>query len=167
MSEQIANRIKERFADDVQGVSERGGKWYVTLDREHIIPVLRFLKKEAGFGYLGEITAADYLNMPEHAEGRFVVVYVLRNFSANDEIVLRAWVPEGDPTIDSATALWRAADWLEREVFDMFGITFSGHPNMIRILMPEDFGNHPLRKDFPAQGVGYRDALRIVHRGDA
>jgi NADH-quinone oxidoreductase subunit C len=101
-----------------------------------------------------DLTAVDWLNqgMPE----RFCVVYNLYSFKENTRTRVKAFVPEGDPVIDSVSSLWRAAPWAEREVWDFFGIKFKGHPGLKRIQLPENYEGHPLRKDYPLTGRGER-----------
>ena len=76
---------------------------------------------------------------------------------ANDPVAVKAWVPEEDPVIDSASGLWKSAPWAEREVFDMYGIEFEGHPDLKRLMLPDYYTGHPLRKDYPLTGAGERD----------
>jgi NADH-quinone oxidoreductase subunit C len=128
----------QRFAGDVT----------VSVPREHIVDICRFLK-ERGYTFLVDLTAVDW---PERAGNRFDVVYWLHRFDDSKRLRLLAGVPEGEP-IASVTGVWRTADWLEREVYDMFGVTFDGHPNLERILMWEGFNGYPLRKDFPVEGI--------------
>ena len=167
MSQDLAEQVASQFGDDVYGVSEHGSRWYVDVRRDAALPALRFAHDTLGMNYLVDVTCVDTLQINDERPERFELIYVLRNLDSLDELVVRAFVPEDDPTIDSATGLWRAADWLEREVYDMFGIEFRGHPNMIRILTPENFEGHPLRKDFPTQGIGYRDNFPIITRDEA
>ena len=103
---------------------------------------------------LTDLTAVDYLNqgMPE----RFCVVYNLYSFKENVRTRVKAFVPEGDASIDSVSALWKSAPWAEREVWDLFGISFKGHPDLKRLLLPESYQGHPLRKDYPLTGKGER-----------
>jgi len=116
---------------------------YLVLPRESILPVAMFLKSEWNFNLLADLTAVDY---PQR-ERRFEVIYQLYSFSRNEQ--LRVKVPLGEPeTIESVVPVWAGADWLEREVFDMFGIRFEHHPNLTRILLPEGWEGHPLRKDY-------------------
>ena len=157
---QLADAIPSAIA-----VDENAGRMDVRADDVPL--VLGYVKDELGLDYLAELTAADYLMMPVDTPERFAVIYIVRSLESGQQVTIRAWVSEEEPEVESATALWQAADWLEREVFDMFGIAFRNHPNMIRILMPEDFDGHPLRKDFPVQGTGYRDEFRVVTREDA
>jgi len=169
MSQTVAERIAAEFGDMVYGTSrhEFTGQWRVDVKRDAVLPVLRFCHDTLGLHYLADVTAVDNLQMPAPREQRFEVIYVLENFEARDDLVLRAMVPEDDPVVESATAIWKAANWLEREVYDMFGISFRNHPNLIRILLPENFDAHPLRKDFPTEGIGYRDRFPIISREDA
>ncbi len=108
------------------------------------------LKSEFGFVYLSDITAVDLLD--EGRDARFEVVYntVRFDFEYNEElrVFLKAPIDEKSPSVESVTSVWKGANWLEREVFDMFGIRFNGHPDMRRILLPEDYEGFPLRKDF-------------------
>jgi len=148
------DRVKERFADQVLGVYESAGQKYAHVRRDRILDVLRLLRDEAGFDCLTDLTAVDYLNqgMPE----RYCVVYNLYSFKENVRTRLKAFVPESDPSIESAATLWKAAPWAEREVFDFFGIVFKNHPNLKRIELPDDYEGHPLRKDYPLTGRGER-----------
>ena len=125
----------------------------VGVDRLH--EALRALKHHAGFDMLVDITAVDYLHYPD-AKDRFGVVYCLANTTTGQRVIVKTFVNDPDPTAPSAYPLWRGADWMEREVFDLYGITFTGHPDLRRILMPDGFVGHPLRKDYPLRGYGER-----------
>ena len=111
-----------------------------------IVDVLRFLRDDPEHSYaaLIDITAVDRVA----SEGTFHVVYVLRAPSRRAKLIVKTRVPADDPRVPSATSLWKAADWAEREVWDMFGVRFDGHPNLRRILMYEPFEGHPLRKSY-------------------
>ena len=114
------------------------------------------------FEYLVDLTAVDYLGFPEPREGRFAVVYHLHSFLLEGRVRIMAY-PEGDPpSIASASPLWGNAEWLEREVYDLYGIRFENHPDLRRILMPDDYPGHPLRKDYPLRGRGERSAFPKV-----
>lgn len=147
-------RVKTQFADQVLGVYEHAGQPYVHVRRDRILDVLRMLRDDAGFDCLTDLSAVDYMNqgMPE----RFCIVYNLYSFKDNSRARIKAFVPEADPTIDSASVLWKSAPWAEREVYDLFGITFRGHPNLKRLMLPEGYVGHPLRKDYPLRGRGER-----------
>jgi len=146
--------LKTKFADQVLGVGTHAGQAWVDVKRERIVDVLKTLRDECGFDLLTDLTAVDYLNqgMPE----RFAVVYNLYSVKENIRTRVKAWVPESDPTIDSVSALWRSAPWAEREVWDLMGIKFKGHPDLKRIQLPENYEGHPLRKDYPLTGRGER-----------
>jgi NADH-quinone oxidoreductase subunit C len=146
--------IQAKFPDQVLGVHEHAGQKVVDVRRDRILEILRTLRDECGFDCLADLTAVDCLNqgMPE----RFSVVYNLYSFKANARTRVKAFVPEEDPSIDSASGLWKAAPWAEREVYDLFGISFRNHPSLKRILLPEDYEGHPLRKDYPLTGRGER-----------
>jgi len=146
--------LKTKFADQVLGVGSHAGQAWLDVKRDRIVDLLRTLRDELGFDMLTDLTAVDYLNqgMPE----RFAVVYNLYSMKDNVRTRLKAWVPESDPVIDSASPLWRAAPWAEREVWDLMGIKFKGHPDLKRIQLPEDYEGHPLRKDYPLTGRGER-----------
>ncbi len=123
------------------------------VDKRWIVAIIRALKSNSGlkFDMLSDITAIDYLNLER--EPRFDVVYHLYSLDHGHRVRLKAPVGEEDCRIDSICALWSGANFMEREVFDMFGIAFDGHPDLRRILMPDDWKGHPLRKDFPIGGA--------------
>ena len=129
----------DRFAGDVT----------LTVPREHIVEICRFLKDEQGYSFLVDLTAVDW---PDREEARFDVVYWMHRFEDSKRLRLLAAVPDETP-IPSVTGIWKTANWLERETYDMFGITFDGHPGLERILTWEGFNGHPLRKDFPVEGI--------------
>ncbi len=117
------------------------------------------------FGMLVDLSAADYLNYPQAREGRFGIVYHLHSFQTGARCRVQAFLsalPAEDPTIDSVADLWGSAEWLEREVYDLFGIRFAGNPDLRRILMPDGYTGHPLRKDYPLRGRGERDSFPEV-----
>ena len=119
------------------------GQNYLILPKEHILAVAKHFKSECNFNMLADLTAVDY---PKR-EKRFEVIYQLYSFPRNERLRLK--VPLGDgETIESMVSVWGTADWLEREVFDMFGIRFEHHPNLRRILLPDEWQGHPLRKDY-------------------
>jgi NADH-quinone oxidoreductase subunit C len=121
-----------------------------------LLDLLGALKARCGFGFLSELGATDYLGYPGRSRARFEVHYVLRNLDTSEFLVVKAGVDDPAPTVATVSALWPGADWMEREVFDMYGIKFAGHPDLRRILMPEEFTAFPLRKDYPLRGRGER-----------
>lgn len=141
--------------------------------------VLAFLKAspKTAFDFLVDVTAIDYLNYPTPAIGRFGVVYVLANTATADRLVVKTHLDPSKPTngiendpalvLPTATDLWPGAEWMEREVFDMFGIRFANHPDLRRILLWEEYPGHPLRKDYPVRGRGEREKYRVVDRSSA
>ena len=162
-SETIIDALQARF--DSLEVSEFRGQTRVIAPRGSVWEVLRFLRQECGFDMLVDVTCVDYL----HARGasdRFGLVYLLASVEANERITIRTMLNEPDLTVKSVYSLWKGADWLEREVYDMFGIEFEGHPNMRRILLPEEFTAFPLRKDYPLRGRGERHNFKPLTRDE-
>lgn len=152
MSNQPASLIqslKDVFTDYIANIYEFRGEITFTVVSESIFDICSRLKNDYGFLYIADLTAVDYL---EVKHPRYEVVYYLHRFGENYEdntrVRLKAELPNTDPKIDSVTPIWKSANWLEREVYDMFGIEFTGHPDLRRILMPEDYEEFPLRKDF-------------------
>jgi NADH-quinone oxidoreductase subunit C len=128
------------------------GDWTVIVPASHLLAAARYLRDTAdcAFDYLSDLTATDW---PPRAEGRFDVIYMLYSTRHRHRVRLKARVADGQ-AVDSVVAVWPAANWLEREVYDMFGVPFTGHPDLRRILMPEDWQGHPQRKDYPLEGPG-------------
>lgn len=137
----------------------------VEVPAAQLLDVLKTLNA-AGCDFLSEITAVDYLEY-EDAKDRFGVVYVLVNTSTGERLIVKTFVNDPQPTLPSVYSLWKSADWLEREVFDMFGITFAGHPDLRRILMPDEFTAFPLRKDYPLKGRGERHNFPVLTRAES
>ncbi len=131
-----------------------------------LLRVLELLKANAGMDMLIDITAVDYLEM-EGSTDRFEVVYCLLNTESGERLVVLTHLNEPDLKLPSVNALWRAADWLEREVYDMFGIVFEGHPNFKRLLLPQEFSSFPLRKDYPMRGRGERHNFPVITRANS
>jgi len=132
-----------------------------------IFEFLAVLKDQCGFSMLSELGATDYLGYPEWTRDRFEVHYVLRNLDTTEWVVVKVGVNDPDPTLPSVVSHWLGADWMEREVFDMYGIKFDGHPDLRRILMPEEFVAFPLRKDYPLRGRGERHNFPRLTRGES
>ncbi len=128
---------------------------------------LKVLRDECRFRLLAELGATDYLGYPGRTRSRFEVHYVLRNLDTNERLVVKVGLDDPDPLLPSAVGLWPGADWMEREAFDMFGIRFQGHPDLRRILMPEEFTAYPLRKDYPLRGRGERHNFPRLSRGES
>ena len=143
--------LRERWGDAIEICEENRGQWRVELSaREPLQDMVRFLRDEPTlrFDFLVDVTGLDHYG----EEPRFRALYVLRSMTLREDLVLKVKVPEDDIWAPSLTDLFRSADWLEREAYDMFGITFRGHPDLRRIMMPEVFEDFPLRKDFPMEG---------------
>jgi NADH-quinone oxidoreductase subunit C len=135
------------------------------VPRDELYAALRFFRDQRGFGMLVDITCVDYSHY-RGATDRFGMVYLLAATETNERITVRAFVNEPDLVVPSVVPLWAGANWMEREVWDMFGIRFEGHPDLRRILMPDEFTAFPLRKDYPLQGRGERHNFPVLHRAE-
>ena len=144
-----AQQIQSRFPGDVVEALDQKGDALVYVRRESLKKVMPILKSNSEFGFdvLMDLFAVDYLHWEEKAQ-RFEIVYNLFSTANNHRLFVKTSVPEKDANIDSVVSVWPAANWLEREVWDMFGVAFKGHPNLKRILMYEEFKGHALRKDY-------------------
>lgn len=143
----LLEKLKQRFGTGVVAADSAHGHETITLAREQALDVMRALRDETDFGFdfLADLTAVDWL---ERAP-RFEVVYHLRALGRGGRLRVKVAAEGSDPWVHSVTGLWKAADWLERECYDMFGIRFEGHPDLRRILLYDSFQGHPLRKDYP------------------
>ncbi len=150
--EQAIAALRERFGGAIEDVVEFRGETTVTVAKASVAEVLRFLKEapDLRFTFLADLTAYD--DYP--TEPRFKVVYQLREMTGMTNLRVKCAVHGDDPSLPSVTGVHRNANWQERELFDMFGITVVGHPDLRRILMPADWEGHPLRKDYP---LGYEE----------
>jgi NADH-quinone oxidoreductase subunit C len=175
---EFKDMVKECLGPLAVAVNEFHGDLSVEVPRANILDVLRRLKADTGLGldFLSDIFGVDNSDFyrkkaaPKKKAGeepagappekevplppRFDVIYLLLSLKTNKRLQVKVRVPEDDLVIDSATAIWRAATWPEREVFDMYGIRFKGHPDLRRLLMWDEFPAHPLRKDYPLEGLG-------------
>ena len=148
----ILTRLTERFGAQVVATHAQHGDHTAVVTPEALGAVLRFCRDEPGllFDMLMDLTAVDYLRYPGREDGpRFEVVYHLYSVAENHRLRLKVPVEEDAAEVPSAVPLWPIANWYEREVWDMFGIRFAGHPDLRRLLMYEEFVGHPLRKDYP------------------
>lgn len=167
MPQDLVDRLPKKFPDAVTSVDldPDRGEVAVHVRAAHIVEIARYLHDdpEMAFDHITDICSADY---PEDRE-RFEVIYQLLSLPHGRRIRLKARVPEDNPAIASVTGVWRGAEFLEREVYDMMGIRFTGHPDLRRILMPEDYAEgYPLRKDFPTEGRGWRSQFDFIPRLD-
>jgi NADH-quinone oxidoreductase subunit C len=158
--------LQTRFGADGFTASSFRDNRRLVVARENLFAFLECLKTQCGFDQLADITAVDYLHYPD-AKDRFGVVYVLTNTTSGERVIVKTFVNEPELSVPSAFPLWKGADWMEREVFDMYGIVFDGHPDLRRILMPEEFASFPLRKDYPLRGRGERHNLTVLTRAES
>ena len=145
---QIAlDRLKENFGPAILETHSQHGNETAVVEKDKIVEIIRFLKDAAGleFNFMMDLAGVDY---PERRE-RFEVVYHLYSLKNKKRIRLKVRVPEERPVVPTITSLYKAANWFEREAFDMYGIRFEGHPNLKRILTFDEFEGYPLRKDYP------------------
>ena len=181
--------LKQAFPDLKFKASEFRGQVTLVVPRENIVAVSKFLRDDSrtALDFLCDLSGVDYLGYPGGSVGRFAVNYGLSSTTLNHRLWLKVFldperdtspgttvrdetaVAEGDPglLLDSVCSVWAGAEWMEREVYDMFGIVFNKHPDLRRILTWNDFGSYPLRKDYPLRGVGERDNYKIVTRDSA
>lgn len=142
----LLSLLKQRFAGDVEETHSFKGDDTAVVKKDKILDVLKFLRDDPGtsFDFLMDVTAVDWLG----SEPRFEVVYHLYSSKKNHRIRVKTKVSEESAEIETATGIWKGANWFEREVWDMYGIQIKGHPDLRRILMYEGFEGHPLRKDY-------------------
>ncbi len=144
----VAAAVDAFDADAITGGRFDRNELTIEIAPAKIVSVCGFLKYDQGFVRLSSVTAVD--RYP--AEPRFEVVYHLHSIERKERLRLKCRLPGADPAIESVTSVWRSANWYEREVFDLFGIQFLNHPDLRRIMMPDDWEGHPLRKDYPVTG---------------
>jgi NADH-quinone oxidoreductase subunit C len=154
------DRLRDRFPESVLEATFVRKELSVKIRRTDLVEVLRFLKREAGFNALNDVVGLDNLKppaprgageAPAPAGKRFSLLYLLYRFPEGCRIRVAVDLDEGEP-VDSIVPVYRAAEWAEREIFDMFGIPFAGHPDLRRVYLPDEFEGFPLRKDFPLEG---------------
>lgn len=146
MSQKLVDSLRREFGDAILAATACRGDETVTVGRDRLLDVLAHLHEREGCEQLSDVVGVDY---PRRAE-RFELNYLVRSWSRNERIRVKVDVPE-DESVPSATGLWRSADWHEREVYDLFGVPFSGHPDLRRILCHHEFEGHALRKDYPIE----------------
>ncbi len=151
--QEVAAMIQQKFRLMVEPLPNTDCEYKVDLLT--LLPLCQELKA-AGYGFLADITAVDYLN-----EGYFRLLYQVCNYQNGDIIVLKVDVSRDEPLVESVCPVWAAANWLEREVYDMFGIVFKNHPRLERILLWEGFEGWPLRKDYVHQPSKYQGRRRL------
>lgn len=146
-----ASLLRSAFPSAIDEIVEALGEVTLVARREGLLELLSFLKTDPRFHfhYLADLSGAD---LGEFATPRFAVNYHLYSLPLNHRLRVKLFLNEDDAHAPSVTGIWPPANWHEREVFDMFGVIFDGHPNLQRILMPADYEGHPLRKDFPIKG---------------
>ena len=157
----ILSKIKERLPDAVLDITEFAGEHILHVQGQNILKVLTELKDD-GFNFLADLTAIDNLTLGGFE--RFAVSYHLLSHKTTERATVKAYISEEKPSLPSVESLWKTADWQEREVFDLYGIKFEGHPNLIRIMNPDDYDGYPLRKDYPRLGRKERGDFPVIDR---
>ena len=157
----ILSKIKERLPGAVLDITEFAGEHILHVQGQDILKVLTELKDD-GFNFLADLTAIDNLTLGGF--DRFAVSYHLLSHKTTERATVKAYISEEKPSLPSVESLWKTADWQEREVFDLYGIKFEGHPNLIRIMNPDDYDGYPLRKDYPRLGRKERGDFPVIDR---
>ncbi|MEO5657939.1 MAG: NADH-quinone oxidoreductase subunit C [Nitrospiria bacterium] len=160
----VAETIKGTFPGAFVRATEFRGDLAVEVTREGLLDVCRFLHDDPGmdYDYIVHVSSVDWLGEPV----RFEVVWEVYSVIRRHRLRIKTRAPESDPVVESLVSLWKGADFMEREVFDMMGIRFAHHPDLRRILMPDDYTEgYPLRKDFPLVGKGWRDTFEFIEGG--
>lgn len=138
--DKMLNELQSLMGDKLQVSTDPFFSW-LNISPDKLLDLMERLKKDYGFNYLANLTSVDY-------DENFELVYHLYAIPENHKIGVKARVPRHQPQVDSVISIWPTADWQEREAYDLMGISFKGHPNLVRVLLPDDFVGHPLRKDF-------------------
>ncbi|WP_448871668.1 NADH-quinone oxidoreductase subunit C [Desulfobulbus propionicus] len=168
----IIDRLKAEFPDEILQTYVNQGQGAVVVRPGRIVDILRWLRDDASMrmNHLRSLCGVDNSRRKDPDLSRFEVVYNLYSIPLRHEIRIRAEVGDKEPAVDSVVPLWPGADWLERETFDLMGIHFHNHPDLRRVLMPEDWVGHPLRKDYPLKGkeewAGMTELLNKVQELD-
>jgi NADH-quinone oxidoreductase subunit C len=151
MEDKVRSFLKSSFADAIVREDDFRGQQSFYIKPEALAPICEELihNSELDVKYLSDITSLDWLGHQEEKNGRFEVIYNLYSLPRRYRFFLKVRLPGDNPRIASLTHLWQGANWLEREVYDMMGIEFEGHPDLTKILTPDELEGHPLRKDFP------------------
>ena len=162
----VIQQLREKFGDGLLSDAEAKDGVVVVVNKDNLYPLLEYLKTDLAYSMLVDITAVDNSNLEEelmkYDYARFMVVYHLYTFEGETpRIRVKVPINDQDLKVTSVVNLWKGANWLERETYDMFGIEFEGHPNLTRILMPDEFEGHPLRKDYPLRGRGERERFNF------
>jgi len=158
----IIAKIENKFSNSILDTTKFAGEDIIHIKGSSNLDILKLFKNNE-FNFLADMTAIDNLTLGGFE--RFSVVYHLLSHETKERVTIKAYVPEDEPELPSAESLWKTADWQEREIYDLFGISFKGHPNLIRIMNPDDYEGHPLRKDYPRLGRKERDDFPVVKRG--
>lgn len=162
MSKKVLTALTKRFKAQILGSHAHVGDETIIIAPEHLVEIATFLRNDPkmSFEMLVDITCVDYLQR----KPRFEVVYHFYSMTLKHRLRVKVVVEEGSEVLPTLCGVWRAANWAEREVWDMYGIQFEGHPNLRRILMYDEFEGHPLRKDYPIQQSQPRMDLRRPER---
>jgi NADH-quinone oxidoreductase subunit C len=163
--EETLAKLRERFGADSFSTSEFRDNRRIHVTPERLLDFAGYLKQDLGFDMLVELSAADYLNYP-NAKDRYGVWYILLNTGNGQRLFIKVFLNDPEPTVPSVYPLWHGADWMEREVYDMYGIVFDGHPDLRRILLPDEFTAFPMRKDYPLTGRGERHNFQTLIRAE-
>ncbi len=159
--------LGRELGDGVFSTSHFKDNLRIFVPVSRLLEVLRLLRDRCGFAMLSELGGVDYLGYPGRTRARFEVHYVVLNVETTERLIVKVGVDDPAPSLPSAVPLWAGANWMEREVFDMYGISFDGHPDLRRILMPDEFTAFPLRKDYPLRGRGERHNFPRLTRGES
>ena len=161
----LAAQVEGVFGERLLGKEEKTQYIQFSVKAGDAKALVRFLKDspDLGFTYFIDSCGVDYLKYPKPMPERFAVVTTLLSPALGIKAQIRAFIPAAHPKIDSNTDLFNGANWTEREIHDLYGIDFVGHPDMKRILMPDDYEGHPLRKDYPLRGRGERGSFPVYH----
>ena len=164
MNPEIAQKIQEKFPSEFIGQNEFRNELTVTVKPDRIVEIARFLRDDpsTAFNQLSDIFSVDNSGRSAGVDERFEVVYLLNSIPNRHRLRLKAVLREDRCEIDSVWPVWRAAGFLEREVYDLMGIRFRNHPDLRRIFLPEDFDGHPLRKEYPTEGKGWRNTFEFL-----
>lgn len=145
----VVDGLSENYTDSFIEVYQSTGDTVIRVEADAIVDICRYLKNEQHFIYLTDVFGIDRFT----SEERFEVVYNLISLRNRERLFVKVRLPEEEPVLESVADIWKSASWMEREVYDMFGIRFTNHPDFRRIYMPEDFDYYPMRKEFPLLGI--------------